>query len=156
MLTVSTRTLKIFATITWYIGGLVLLLKGGSLLIQAAAMKPGQSWPWLAVMVGLFIGGVKAKFIFSKSCRKNLERITSLNQPKAWLFFRPSFFVFMICMILFGATLSRMAQGHYIISISVGILDISIGTALLGSSHIFWRQKVSVESYPNDRKLGES
>ena len=145
MLTVSTLTLKIFAAITWYIGGFVLLLKGGMLLIQAAAMKPGQSWPWLAVVAGLLIGGVKAKFIFSGSCRKNLERIATLHQPKAWLFFRPGFFVFLICMILLGATLSRVAQGHYNTSISVGILDISIGTALLGSSYIFWKQKMPVE-----------
>lgn len=139
MLTVSARTLKILAAATWYIGSFVLLLKGGMFLMQAAAMKPEQSWPWLAALAGVIIGSLKAKFLFSRSCRKNLKRIAALKQPRAWLFFRPGFFVFLICMILLGAALSRTAQGHYMTSIGMAILDISIGTALLGSSYIFWK-----------------
>jgi hypothetical protein len=44
-------------------------------------------------------------------------------------------------MIIFGATVSRLAHGNYVFLLGVAILDIGIGTALLGSSVVFWRQR---------------
>ncbi len=136
------RTLKILAALFWYIGGIILVLKGGSLLIQADTLKPEQNWTWLAVVIGLLIGGLKAKYFFSKSCKKNLIRIDLLNNPKVWQFFRPGFFLFLLIMIVTGVTLSRLAHNNYIFLISVAILDISIATALIGSSYVFWKEKV--------------
>ena len=144
MTTTSTRTLKILAALLWYVGGIILVSKGSSLLIEANMLKPGQNWTWLAVVIGLFIGGLKAKYIFSKSCRKNLARIDLLSKPKVWLFFRPRFFLFLVIMIVLGATLSGMAHANYPFLISVAILDFSLATALLGSSYIFWEQRVFV------------
>jgi hypothetical protein len=48
-------------------------------------------------------------------------------------------------MILAGATLSRLAHNNYAFLIGVGILDISIAVALLGSSYVFWKQKAFVK-----------
>ena len=70
----------------------MLLIKGTSLLVEAYSLKPEQYWPWLAVAVGPVIGSIKGKFIFRKSCLKNLARINALNQPKIWQFFKPWFF----------------------------------------------------------------
>jgi len=141
MLTVSTRTLKILAAFVWYAGGIVLLLKGSSLLAEAGSLKPEQGWPWLAAIAGLIIGGLKAHFLFSKTCQKNLTRIAALDHPGIWQFFRPGFFAFLAIMILAGATLSRLAHNNYVFLISVGILDISIAIALLGSSYVFWKRR---------------
>jgi hypothetical protein len=146
MLTVSTRTLNILAAFVWYAGGIVLLLKGGSLLVEAHSLKPEQEWLWLAAVVGPFIGGIKAMFLFSKSCQNNLTRIGALDQPRFWQFFRPWFFVALIVMILGGASLSRLAHNNYVFLISVGILDLSIAVALLGSSYVFWKQKAFVKN----------
>jgi len=143
LLVVSDRSLRAMAALVWYIGGIVLLLKGSDLLMEAGSIKPEESWPWLAVAAGLFIGGFKAKFIFNRSCQKNLDRIAALDKPKIWQFFRPGFFVALIIMIMVGATLSRLAHNNYPFLISVGILDLSIATALLWSSHIFWKQKIT-------------
>jgi hypothetical protein len=129
------------AALFWYIGGIILVLKGGSLLIQADTLKPEQNWTWLAVVIGLLIGGLKAKYFFSKSCKKNLKRINFLSEPKIWQFFRPGFFLFLLIMIVTGVTLSRLAHNNYIFLISVAILDISIATALIGSSYVFWKEK---------------
>jgi len=142
MLVASTRRLKILAALVWYVGGIVLLLKGSSLLVEAEAMRPEQSWPWLAVVAGLFLGGLKAKLLFSESCQKNLDRIAALERPKLWQFFRPGFFVMLTVMILAGATLSRLAHNNYPFLIGVGTLDLSLATALLGSSYVFWKHKV--------------
>ena len=145
MLVVSTRSLNILAALIWYFGGIVLLLKGSSLLIEAGALKPEQDWPWLAAVAGPFLGGLKAKFLFTKSCQKNLERIATLDRPKIWQFFRPWFFVVLMIMILAGTTLSRLAHNNYPFLIGVAILDLSIAIALLGSSYAFWKQKAFVK-----------
>ncbi len=137
----STRRLKILAALVWYVGGIILLLKGSSLLVEAEALRPEQNWPWLAVVAGLFFGGLKAKYLFSESCQKNLSRINALERPKLWQFFRPRFFVMLTLMILAGATLSRLAHNNYPFLIGVGTLDLSLATALLGSSYVFWKHR---------------
>jgi len=140
-MTTTSRTLKILAAITWYIGGIILVFKGSSLLIEADALKPEQNWTWPAIVIGLLIGGLKAKYLFNKSCKKNLTRIDFLSKPKVWQFFRPGFFLFLAIMIVTGVTLSRAAHNNYIFLISIAILDISIATALIGSSYVFWKEK---------------
>jgi len=141
MLVVSTRSLKILAALVWYVGGTILLLKGRSLLVEADALKPEESWPWLAAVAGLILGGLKAKFLFNRSCQKNLDRIAALERPRVWQFFRPGFFAVLTVMILVGVTLSRLAHNNYPFLIGVAILDLGIGIALLGSSYVFWKQK---------------
>ena len=139
-LVVSGSSLKVLAAVVWYIGGMALLLKGGSLLVEAAALKPGGSWPWMAAGGGLLIGGLKAKFLFARSCRNNLDRISALDRPRLWQFYSPGFFLALAVMILTGATLSRMAHGNYLFLIGVAALDLAIAMALLGSSYIFWKR----------------
>jgi hypothetical protein len=141
MLVVSTRTLKILAALVWCVGGTLLLFKGGSLLVEADALQPGEGWPWLAAVAGLLLGGLKAKFLFNRSCQRNLDRIAALDRPRVWQFFRPGFFTALAVMILVGATLSRLAHNNYPFLIGVAILDLGIAIALLGSSHVFWKQK---------------
>ncbi len=141
MPTVSARSLNVLAALVWYAGGVVLLLKGSSLLAEANALRPGLVWPLVAVGVALLAGGLKARFLFSKSCKKNLARIAALEQPKIWQFFRPGFFVALAAMILAGATLSRLAHDRYALLIGVAALDLALAFALLGSSVVFWREK---------------
>lgn len=143
---VATRSLNILAALVWYAGGVVLLLKGGSLLADAAALQPQLVWPWLAAGAGLFFGGLQAGFLFSRSCRKNLDRIAALDRPRIWQFYRPGFFVALAIMIATGATLSRLAHNKYPLLVAVGFLDISLAIALLGSSYVFWRQRAFAKS----------
>ncbi len=140
MMTTS-RTLKILAALLWYLGGVMLVSKGSSLLIEADMLKPEKNWTWGAIVIGLLIGGLKAKYLFSVSCKKNLARIDLLDKPKIWQFFSPKFFLSLAIMIAAGVTLSRMAHNNYIFLLCVAILDISIATALIGSSYTFWKQK---------------
>ena len=140
-LIVSRKTLKILAALLWYIGSIILLQKGSSLLSEAQVLKPEEGWPWQVAVLGVFLGGLKAKFIFNKSCQKNLDRITTLVKPRIWQFFRIRFFAALALMVLAGITLSLLAHNNYPMLISVGLLDLSIGIALLGSSYVFWKQK---------------
>jgi hypothetical protein len=140
-MTVSRRTLNILAAVVWHIGGFVLLIKAGSLLLEADSLRPEQNWQWIFVVIALLLGGLKARFLFSKTCHKNLARIKGLDQPRIWQFFRPRFFLMLALMILTGAMLSRLAEGHYQSLIGVGALDLSLAIALLGSSIVFWQQR---------------
>ncbi len=137
---VSGRSLKLAAALVWYVGGIVLLLKGGNLLAEAEGLKPGAVWPWLGMVAGLFLGALKAKYLFRESCQKNLDRIAALERPRLWQFFSPRFFVGLTMMISVGVMLSRLAHNWYPLLIGVVLLDFGVGVALLGSSYVFWKK----------------
>ena len=139
MLAVSKSTLKIVSGLVWFSGAIVLLLKGASLFEQAIALKPGETWSWLAVAAALLIGGVKARYLFGGFCRKNLNRIAALDDPQLWQAFRPGFYLFLTAMVLLGASLSGLAIESYPALMALVILDISIAVALLGSIWVFWQ-----------------
>ena len=138
----STQRLVIMSALCWYGGGSVLLLKGSTLALEAHRLEPGGIWPWLIVFSGVSMGMIKARYIFSGSCRKNLARIRALKQPKWWQFFRPGFFVFLGLMMIAGATLSRVSHDNYPFLLGVALLDFSIAVSLLGSSYVFWTKPV--------------
>ncbi|MGI9233745.1 MAG: hypothetical protein ACR2RD_08960 [Woeseiaceae bacterium] len=121
----------------WFSGAIVLLLKGASLFSQAIALKPGEIGSWLAVAVGILIGAAKARYLFGGFCRKNLDRIAALDEPRLWQAFRPGFYVFLATMVVLGATLSKLAAGNYAALMALVILDVSIAIALLGSIWVF-------------------
>ena len=139
-MSVSTKTLKALAAVVWCTGGVVLVVKGYSLLKAAMELQKGPPWPWLAGAMGIMAGAIRGKALFSRSCRKNLERIDGLKHPRPWDFYRPWFFFFLALMIITGAILTRLAHGNYIFLNLVAMLDLSIGIGLLGSSHIFLRK----------------
>jgi len=139
MLNCSTNTLKLLASLVWYSGAVVLFTKSSIMLLQAEEIKPGQAWTWIAIFAGLIIGIIKAKYLFKKLCIKNLKRIDSLDTPKLWQFYRIHFLFFLFTMIVLGSIFSKLAHGNYTALISMAIIEISIATALLGSSHCFWK-----------------
>lgn len=139
--TVATRWLNLLAAAVWYGGGIALMFKGGSLLVEAEALKPGLVWPWLAAGMALMLGGLKARFLFARSCHKNLSRIAALDHPRVWQFYTPRFFGFLALVIAGGVTLSRLAHGLYPFVIGVATLDLSIAVALLGSSYVYWQRR---------------
>jgi hypothetical protein len=96
------------------------------------------------VGTGLLLGGLKARYLFSRRCDRNLARIAALDQPRVWQFFKPGFFAALAVMILAGATLSRSAHNHHDLLLAVGTLDLALATALLGSSYVFWRRTAFV------------
>ena len=141
MFNTSPRTLKLLAALVWASGFVVLFIKGGSLLIEAERIHPDQAWTWLAILGGLTIGGIKAKYLFSRLCIKNLRRIDALLQPKIWHFYRARFFIFLLCMTSLGAFFSRLAADNYPMLLVVAVVDLSVATALLGSSYCFWKKQ---------------
>lgn len=142
------RILKVLAALVWCTGGVVLLFKGGKLLFVSTPLFSGLQWPWSVAVAGLLLGAVKGKLLFSKSCRKNLNRISNLRHPRIWQFYSPGFFLLLLLMIAAGVVLSRLAHTSFPALIIVALLDLAVGAALLASSLVFWQQKAFLKSPP--------
>jgi len=132
-MSISPRTLKFLALLTWLTGGVVLFLKGYALFSEAAGLRPGAELNSLPFIIALLAGGFKARYLFLPACRKNLARINSISDPKPWQFFRIGFFIFLFTMIMLGAWLSRWASGQYGMLLVVSSVDLTLAVALLGS-----------------------
>ena len=148
----SESRLRLVAGIIWFVGGIILLLKGSSLLLQANALRPGLAWTWLAIPAGLLIGGIKTGWIFDKACRRNLDRIASLDHGRLWQAYRPRFYLFLVLMISLAGLLSRQAQGHFAGLMAVAILDFSLATALFGSGRLFWTHRQEHRPEPDNKE----
>jgi len=134
----SKRTLIFLAAAVWCIGGVMLFRSGVKLIWNAVQLKPGGPWLWLAILAGLILGIFQAKIIFTRSCRKNLDRINGLEDPRIWQFYRPGFFLALAVMISSGVLLNHWAQGNYYYMLGVAGLDFALTISLLGSSYVFW------------------
>ncbi len=138
---VTQRTLIIIAAVIWYGGGISLLFKGGALIRDAYTLEPQSLWTYLAPILGILIGLLKGRLLFSKSCEKNIMRIKALDDPRIWQCFRPGFLIFLAMVIPIGAWMSRAAAGNFTYLCLVGALDLTIACALLSSSIVFWKLK---------------
>ncbi|MCK5394486.1 MAG: hypothetical protein KAJ32_00765 [Gammaproteobacteria bacterium] len=137
----STRSLKLLAAMVWYSGAIVLSYKSSRLLLEAQNINTEQTWIWLAVLAGIMIGMVKAKYLFKRVCIKNLKRIDALKAPKLWQSYRTHFYFFLLAMIILGSFISRLAHGNYAALITMATIEVSLATALLGSSNCFWKKQ---------------
>lgn len=141
MFTTSANTVKSIAALVWLSGAVILLIKTAGLLIEAAKIHPDKPWVWVVLLAGLVIGGIKAKYLFTRVCDKNLRRIEALKFPKPWHCYRARFFIFLLLMVTLGAYMSRVAEGDYFMLITVAVVDLSVAIALLGSSFCFWKKQ---------------
>ena len=133
------RTLRRLAAIVWYAGVIILLFKSSGLLAAAHANGTPVGWTAVAVLAGLVIGWLKARYLFEAVCIKNLKRIDSLETPRLWQFYRRRFFVFLFLMVALGSWLADKAQGNNPALVSLAVLELSIAMALALSSRCFRR-----------------
>jgi hypothetical protein len=136
----SKRILVYLAALVWYIGGIMLFKSGYELVHISNNMRPGEIWPWIFIFSGIVLGVIQAAMIFTRSCRKNIQRISKLEDPRFWQFFRPGFFLALAIMITSGVLLNRLSQGNYFFMLSVAAVDFALTISLIGSSYVFWTE----------------
>ena len=134
------RVLVYLAAAVWYIGGIMLFKSGYELVHTSYIMRPGEIWPWLFIFLGIVLGIIQASTIFTRSCRRNIQRISQLEDPRLWQFFRPGFFLALAVMITSGILLNNLSQGKYFFMLIVAGVDFALTISLLGSSHVFWTE----------------
>ena len=140
MLNITSNTLIKLAALVWYIGVVVLLTKSGFLFLEAQKNGADQLFILMAVLSGIVIGKIKAKYLFYNIGKKNIDRINLLTNPKLWQFYRKRFFAFLFLMIALGQYLSGVAYGENMALIALAVLELSVGSALFLSSHCFWKK----------------
>lgn len=141
----SKKVLIILSAVVWYIGGIMLFRSGFELLLLSTGIRPGENWPWVFIGLGILLGVFQASMIFNRSCRKNITRISQLEDPRIWQFFRPGFFLALAIMISSGILLNHLSQGRYFFMLGVAAVDFALTISLLGSSYIFWTEKLPSE-----------
>lgn len=140
MLNTTSNTLIKLAALVWYAGVVVLIAKSSALLLEAMESGADQVFILIAILCGIVIGKIKAKYLFYNIGKKNIERINLLITPKLWKFYRKRFFVFLFLMIALGKYLSGVAHGSNTALIALAVLELSIAFALVFSSHCFWKK----------------
>jgi len=141
----SKKVLIILSAGVWYIGGIMLFRSGFELLLLSTGIRPGENWPWVFIGLGILLGVFQASMIFNHSCRKNITRIKQLEDPRIWQFFRPGFFLALAVMISSGILLNHLSQGRYFFMLGVAAVDFALTISLLGSSYVFWIEKLPSE-----------
>lgn len=129
------QSVSLLAALLSVAGAISLLLKGGTLLWAGSSLG---AWVWLAVGVGLVVGGFKARFIMLPFCRRNRARLEALVRPRWWQCYSPGFFVALVIMIAAGATISRLVAAYPVGLVAVGGFDLALGVALGASGLLCW------------------
>ncbi len=141
MLNTTSNTLLKLAALVWYTGFVVLLTKSSVLFLEALKGGADQLFILTAILCGIVIGKIKAKYLFYNIGKKNIDRINLLVNPKLWQFYRKRFFIFLFLMISLGKYLSNAAHGENMALIALAVLELSIAFALVLSSHCFGKNK---------------
>lgn len=140
MFKTTSMTLIKLAALIWYTGVVVLIAKSAALFLEALKGGLDKRFILMAVLCGIVIGKIKAKYLFYDIGRKNIDRIHLLTNPKLWQFYRKRFFIFLFLMITLGNYMAGVAHGENIALIALAVLELSIAFALAFSGHCFWRK----------------
>ena len=149
-------TLIKLAGIVWGAGVIILLVKSGGMLVEAAEMGAPPVWVAVAILTGVFLGGIKAKYLFVRICRKNISRILALESPRIWQFYRSRFFFFLFCMILFGNIAYGLARDNICFLLPLAVLELSVSTALFISSRCFYTRYGADRNFPRPYKKSKT
>ncbi|MCP4607904.1 MAG: hypothetical protein GY845_04220 [Planctomycetes bacterium] len=141
MLNTTSNILIKLAALVWYTGVVVLIAKSSALFLEALKSGADQLFVLMAILCGVVIGKIKAKYLFYKIGKKNIDRINLLINPKLWQFYRKRFFIFLLLMITVGRYLSVVAYGNNMGLIALAVLKLSVAFALFFSSHCFWKNR---------------
>ncbi len=131
----------------WVLAGLFLILRGWELLQRAMAEQgSAASAVYIALGIGLIVGGAKGKFVLSKSANRNKARIDDLDEStiKVHQVYSKSLYIMIGGMMLLGILLRTFNDylGGFIV---VGAIYCGIGTALIVSSLVYWKAQPSTE-----------
>lgn len=130
---VSRKALILSAGIFWVIGGIVLVLRAGLVLREGAV---DLVWP---AALGVVIGSLKHRLVFSKVVAINVRRIRELSPHKdkvcLFAFQAVESYLFVILMIGLGIGLRYVGLPGSVLA----TVYLAIGTGLLLSSVIYFR-----------------
>lgn len=152
MLVFKHRTLIVFAGLIWFVIGVFLLNLGlrllTGLLLPEAAFSPMFSslvnmlgtfelGVIALIVIGLFVGFYKGKFVLAKSVTRFVNRIRSFEEPTSIVkMYSLPYFLLILGMIGLGMSIKYFQVPSDI----RGAIDVAIGAALINGSMFYFRQ----------------
>lgn len=136
---VSRSALTATAGVIWYAGAISVSSSGSFLLAEAISFRVITfPWHWAMFGLGVSLGALKAWLIFSKSARRNLQRIRSLKKLVWWNMYPLWFYPLLALMIATGNFMSRFAKGDYerLCGVILVFFVIGVGLALGGIPYL--------------------
>lgn len=135
----------------WGLVGLFLLVRGIDMyLLAVRSQGSSQQAVAISLAAALLIGGIKGKFVLTKTARRNKERIDKLPPPvKVHHVYAKPFYLFIAAMMGLGFVLRNWNEylGGYVV---VAAIYCGIGIALMVSSLVYWKRG------PDDTAMEES
>lgn len=139
----------IFSGALWMGVGVLLLVKGFSLLLHPAAgstsilmsymgsfAEQKEQASLILISVGLVIGFFKGRFVLAKSASRVIARIVSLPNPcPVFSIYTRSYVILIASMMLMGMSLKWVSIPYDI----KGVIDVAIGSALTNGSAYYFR-----------------
>jgi hypothetical protein len=137
-----------FSGFMWLVIGSFLLYKGLHLISEATLRPDSLSSRWgsvwgtahqtatLLMVLGLFVGFLKGRFVLSKTVHRVAMRINSLPLPIRLVdVYRPSYWILIGSMVVLGISLRFLP-----IPIDVrGLIDVAVGSALIHGAMLYFR-----------------
>lgn len=134
--------------VLWMAVGILLLLKGFSLLLHPsgqtlpllsfiqALTKDAEQASLILVSLGLLIGFLKGRLVLAKTASRIIKKILSLPNPCAISsIYGRGYLLLLASMVFLGMLLKWIPVPHDI----KGVIDIAIGSALTNGSAFYFR-----------------
>lgn len=122
----------------WFGISVWLIYKGLVLIAEGVlnSLEKGSDKAMLFVGIGLFIGFIKGRWVLTKTARKAVLRIFSLqNRPRFKEVYPPSYFLLIFSMMGLGLILKNLPICFEI----RGLINVAVGSALQIGSFTFFR-----------------
>jgi hypothetical protein len=92
------------------------------------------------IMLSLFVGYMKGRYVLSKSANRGIERIKTLPNPTSFAqIYSPKYYLLLAGMICLGV-LARFVSTDF-----RGLVDVTIGAALVNGAMIYFRGAFAAE-----------
>lgn len=148
--------------VLWLAMGTYLLMLGIHFIIQTAQSAPGgtrslitvfsplagnrEQAALLLIVLGLFLGFIKGRYILAKTVRRVVYRITSLAPP---LTLTRIYGIRYLALLGIMAALG-MGLKWFAVPLEVrGLIDVAIGSALIQGALVYFRQGYAIRKGPN-------
>ena len=138
--------------LTWFGIGVLLIYKGLQFITQAegklidflASMAGNhQQGALFLVVIALFIGFLKGRFVLSKTVKRVVGHMMTFASPiKVSQMYKKSYFFLIGGMMLLGMTFKYVPIGMDI----RGLIDLAVGSALVNGSLLYFKRAVAIRT----------
>lgn len=159
----SHTKLIVISGLVWFAVGFYLLQLGLNLLVNSAAaasmsgdhplmksllpyLRDGSNVALLLVVIALFVGYFKGRYVLGKSARRGVERIRSFPNPAPLSrIYSAKYYILLGAMMALGISIKYFGVSNDI----RGWVDTAIGAALVNGAMVYFRLAQTVKASAN-------